>query len=484
MTQPPANSSGLLSRSDWSRKLLNPSSVALIGASADPSKLSGAIFANLQHGQAKLYPVNSKATDIAGVPCYPSVTAIPDEVDLAVIAVPSSAVLDVFETCVAKGIESVVVVTGGLGEIGEAGKEVERKLTALARASGVRILGPNTVGHYVPAIGLDTTFMPMERWLRPKAGPVAFVCQSGALGLDATEISRTYDAGVSAFVSLGNKADLNESDFVEMFAADEATRCIALYLEDFADGRAFAETCRRVAREKPIVVAKAGRSEAGSKAAALHTGALASSDRVVSGVLDQVGVVRAYDIVELVDLSLALTYGQPLHQPRLAVLTFAGGYGVMLSDYLTSPDRGIGGTLATLDPRTQERLRGKLLPYASVQNPVDLTGSANNAHFEAALAALEDDPNVDAIVISLVPYPPSVDERIVETVERWHERGTKPLVCMVTGLISASRIIRRLWKSGILAYPTPWQAARAVDALCQRGEFLTRLNESLESGEE
>ena len=463
---------------DWADRLLRPSTVAVVGASADPRKPGGAIFENLCRSAVRVYPINPRASHVAGRPCFASVLDVPDEVDMAVVAVPADVVSEVVDHCAQKGVGVIVVVSGGLGETGEAGKRAERRMAEAALSRGSRILGPNTVGVYVPGSRLDTTFIPGDRWQRPPVGPIALVCQSGALGLDAAELCSAYGVGISAMVSLGNKCDLNERDLVEALARDPSTRCIALYLESLTDGRAFVDVCRRVSPEKPIVVTKAGRSEAGARAAALHTGALAGSDRVLNGVLKQVGVVRAYDVGELVDSALALTYGRPLHRPRLAVLSCAGGYAVTLADYLTASERGLGASLAVLSERTVHRLREVTVPFAALENPIDLTGSVTNAAFNGALEALEQDPNVDAIVVSLVPYPPLLDEGVVDVLERWHRQGSKPLVTVVTGLVFGPRVLRRLWRAGALAYPTPWQAVRALDVLCQRGEYLRRLAES------
>ena len=458
----------------WARKLLAPQTVALVGASADPGKVGGAIFANLSGGRARLYPVNPKLTDIAGQPCFPTVMAIPGAIDLAIVAVPSDAVIDVVEQCARRGVGVVVIVSGGFAETGDTGIALETRLLELARAGGLRMLGPNSIGVYVPGSHLDATFESPARWRRPGPGPIALVCQSGAIGLDAAEVAGTCGVGISGFVSLGNKCDLNENDLVRAFAQDPDTRCIALYLEDFIAGREFVWECRRILPAKPIVVAKAGRSEAGARAAGLHTGALAVSDRVVHGALKQAGIVRAYDVVEMMDCAQALSCGRPLYQPRLAVLTAAGGYGVVLADYLTSQDAGLGATLATLEPRTEARLRAATVPFAAVRNPVDLTGSATNAMLGRALEALEADPGVDAIVVSLMPYAPQLDAGAADVIQYWHLNGPKPVITVVTGSAFVGTLVPQLWRVGALAYPTPLRAMRAIRALCQRGDYLRR----------
>lgn len=459
---------------DWSARLFDPASVSVIGASEDPRKPGGTIFGNLRASRARLYPVNPKASSIAGYPCYPSIRDVPESVDLAIVAVPASAVPTVVEQCVEKRAGVILVISGGFGETGAAGEEVERRLVALARSGGSRILGPNTVGVYVPSTSLDTTFILADRWRRPPVGPVALICQSGAIGLDASEALTASGSGVSAMVVLGNKCDLDENDFVEVFAEDPATRCIALYLEDFADGRRFFDVASRVSPNKPIVVAKTGLSEAGARAAMLHTGALAHSDRVVEGALKQAGVVRAADVADLADYARALCVADPPARPRLAVLTVAGGYGVLLADLLAGLDHGGGPTLATLDETTARRLREQALPFAATQNPIDLTGSVTNATLDQVLGTLEEAPTVDAILLALVPYPPLLDDGVVEIIERWHRQGPKPLIAVLTGHAFRERCLRRLRLAGVLAYDDPWRAARAVGALSQRGTYLRR----------
>ena len=460
---------------DWADKLFNPASVALIGASEDPHKVGGTVFRNLCASHARLYPVNPKLASLHGHTCYPSITQVPEVPDLAMVAVPTGAVASVVEECVVKGVRLIVVVSAGFGETGEKGKLAERRLVELARKSGARILGPNTMGVLRPAISLDTTFVPGERWHRPPPGPIALVCQSGALGVDGAEAAWLYGGGISVFVTLGNKCDLNECDMVEALAVDHATRCIAMYLEGFADGRRFIEICRLVTPHKPIVVLKGGRSDAGARAAALHTGSLAGSDRVVDGAFKQAGILRAYDVSELMDYAHALAFGPPLCRPRLGVLTCAGGFGVILADYLADPERPVGASLAEFGSETERRLRQVALSFASVRNPIDLTGSATNQMFDQALEILQDDPNVDAILVSLIPYPPLLDEGIVEVLDKWRRQGRKPLVAIVQGQVFLPHVLQRFWRAGVLAYPGLAQAVRAVGALCQRGEYLMRI---------
>lgn len=460
---------------DWPDKLFNPASIALIGASEDPHKVGGAVLRNLLASRARLYPVNPRLTSIEGCPCYPCISQVPEVPDLVLVAVPTSAVPPVVEECIAKGVRMIVVVSAGFGETGEEGKAAERRLVELARQGGARILGPNTMGVVVPAQGLDTGFVPSERWRRPPSGPIALVCQSGALGVDGAELAWLYGGGISVFVTLGNKCDLNESDLVEALAQDSSTRCIALYLEGFVDGRAFVDVCRRVSPHKPIVVLKGGRSPVGARAAALHTGSLAGSDRVVRGAFKQAGVHRAYDMAELMDYAHALAYGQPLYRPRLGVLTCAGGFGVVLADYLTDPERPIGASLAEFREETTRRLRQIALPFASVRNPIDLTGSATNAMFDAAVGVLQDDENVDALLVSLIPYPPLMDESIVEVIDKWRLQGSKPIVVALQGQVLMPQVLQRFWRAGVMAYPSLGQVVRAIEVLCQRGEYLRRL---------
>lgn len=299
--------------------LLRPKSVALIGASANPRKLSHIALKNLSKGRFKLFPVNPNDERILGLKCYPDVLSVPGHVDLAVISLPASASVEEVRQCVEKRVGAVIVSASGFGESGIEGKKLEAELKDAIRGSSTRLLGPNTMGVYVPSIGLDTLFIPKERSARPGKGTIAMLSQSGAVSVSFLEKAAEVGMGVSACIGLGNKIDINENELLQFLVEDRTTRCIALYLESFSDGRGFIDIAREAAKVKPLVVLKSGRTKAGSAAAMSHTGALASSsDVMVNGVMRQIGVVRAYDEVDLIDMAKALSYvGQNRRRPYM-----------------------------------------------------------------------------------------------------------------------------------------------------------------------
>jgi acyl-CoA synthetase (NDP forming) len=460
----------------------SPRTVAVVGASRDPAKIGHLVLKYLLESDARIYPVNPSADEILGHPCYPDLASIPGEVDLAVLAVPAATTVQMVRQCVDKGVGAIIAQASGFGETGEEGRRLEGEIRAILAAAPPgrrpRLLGPNTLGVYVPRRRLDTTFTLRERSPRPGPGDIAFISQSGAAAVCIMEGAATLGVGLSAFVGIGNKLDVDENELLDYFAQDPCTRAIALYLEGFRDGREFLERCRRITPHKPVVVLKTGRSATGARAAALHTGSLAGSDRVVEGALRQVGAFRAYDEEELVDLARALGHGRPLAGKRVAVLTTAGGLGVIATDLLESRDRGVGLELAPISLDGKARLRSVLVPFASVHNPIDLTANGSNEHYAASLEVLEAEPEVDAILCIMQFQSPFVDEGLAQLIIDWFQRGPKPMVVVTIGGELSQQGLRRVVQAGVPAYPSLWRAVRALAALYQRGQYLRRLDPS------
>jgi acetyl coenzyme A synthetase (ADP forming)-like protein len=351
--------------------------VAVIGASRRRDSIGGAVLHNLlnQPFQGPVYPVNPNATHVQSVPAYPSVEAIPSEVDLAIIVVPAAHVLEVAEACGRKGVKALVVISAGFKEIGGEGRKREEQLRNLARDYGMRMVGPNCLGilNTDPAVMLNATFAPVQ----PPHGRIAFSSQSGALGLAILDYARELNLGISHFVSVGNKADVSGNDLLEYWEQDKGTDLILFYLESFGNPAKFTQIARRVARKKPIVAVKSGRTPGGSRAATSHTGALAGSDAAVQALFHQSGVIRTDTIEELFDTALLLG-SQPIPSgPRVAILTNAGGPGIMAADAC----EGAGLVLPTLEPKTVKALRAFLPPEASTKNPVDMIASAEADSF-------------------------------------------------------------------------------------------------------
>lgn len=377
--------------------ILRPRAVAVIGASRDPNKIGGALLANLrrQGFTGPLYPVNNRTHEVQGLRCYPSVAAIGAPVDLAVVTVPAAAVEHELAECAHAGVHAAVVITAGFAETGEAGRAAEQRLFELVRRSGMRMVGPNCMGvlNTDPAVRLDATFAPVE----PPAGNIAMFSQSGALGIAIFDHLRIRALGLSSFVSGGNRADVSDNDLIAYWAEDPRTAVIVLYLESVS--RKFAYLAREVARIKPIVAVKSGRSAAGTRAASSHSASLANLDVAVDALFEQAGVVRTETLEELFDVA-AMFSSQPVPRgPRVGVVTNAGGPGILFADACEA--RGL--TLPALAPPTLAHLRSFLPGGAAYSNPVDMTAAASVEIFERTIAAVGNDPNVDSVAAIYIP---------------------------------------------------------------------------------
>ncbi len=380
--------------------IFSPRSVAVIGASRRRDSLGFLLVHNLVLAEftGAIYPVNPQANAIHSLKCYPDVGAIPDPVDLAVVVVPRPLVQGVVEGCLAKGVRGLVVITAGFAEVGGEGVALEQRLRETVRRAGVRMVGPNCMGviNTDEAVSMNATFSPTPA----RSGTIGFVSQSGALGVAVLNVAADLGIGLTQFVSMGNKADVSGNDLLEHWEDDPATHVIAMYLESFGNPRRFTQIAKRVGRKKPILVVKSGRTVEGARAASSHTGAIAGTDVTVSAFLDQCGVLRANTIEEMFDIARALDRCPLPDGNRVAIVTNAGGPGIMATDACVN----LGLEIATLSPDTRERLRGVLPAEASVANPVDMIASATDRDYEAALAAVLADPGVDmAMVINVTP---------------------------------------------------------------------------------
>lgn len=460
--------------------MLNPESVAVVGASHNPKKIGYVVVENLKNNnfQGKVYPINPKGGEILGFRVYPSIEDVPEEkIDLSVITLPAEVTVKIIGD-VAKKSKFIIPIAGGFGELGEEGKKREEKLLEEAKKYGARIVGPNTVGIYVPRTGVNTALVVPERSGFPGDGDIAFITQSGALGLLTMDSVSLYDVGFSAFVNLGNRIDVNENELLEFFGSDEKSKVIIMYIESFRDGREFMKIAKRVSKKKPIVVLKAGRTSRGGRAASLHTGALGGSDAVADGAFKQCGVIRAYDEVELVDYARALAYGKPIKGDRIAVVTTAGGVGVVTTDYIESKTPGIGMKMAELSDETKREIREEVVPFASVENPVDMTAQASDEHYDGVLEALNDDPNVDAILVYALFQTPLISEKLVDIITKWHRNGKKPMVVGSIGSDFALKMMRKFEKNRVPIYPTIERAVKALRVLRERAKILDYLEGS------
>ncbi|MEM1749081.1 MAG: CoA-binding protein, partial [Sulfolobales archaeon] len=308
-------------------KFFYPNSVAVVGASRDPSKVGYQLLYNLiSKYKGRVYPINPHVSEVLGLKAYPRITSVPDDIDLAVISVPASTVPSVMEDCSLKGVKNVIVISAGFKELGTVeGIEGERKIVEIAKKFGMRVIGPNCMGVYVPKIGLNTTFLNPDRMDFPEHGNISFISQSGAFGIAVLDWAAMRGIGISKFVSLGNKCDVDESDMLDYLVGDEDTQVITMYIEGVEVGRRFIKSLKSTTPVKPVVILKAGRSEEGVRAIASHTGSLAGADIVYDAAFKQCGVLRAYGMDELFDMALSLSLQPPAQGMRVGILTVGGG---------------------------------------------------------------------------------------------------------------------------------------------------------------
>ncbi|NJD98702.1 CoA-binding protein [Thermococcus sp. LS1] len=455
--------------------LFYPKSVAVIGASNVPGKIGNSIMRSITlNFDGKVYAVNVKGGEVEvngrKFPVYRSIKDIPDEVDVAVIAVPAKFVPDVIDECGEKGVKGAVVISAGFKEAGNI--ELEEELVKRAKKWGIRLVGPNCLGVTNLENGFDCNFNPPERQARPPFGKIAFMSQSGAFGAAILDWAANHMIGMSKFISLGNMADLDESDFMAYLGEDPKTGVITGYIEGVKDGRKFFETAKEVTLRKPVIIIKAGRTEAGAKAAASHTGSLAGSYKIYEAVFEQTGVLSAKSMRQLFNYAKALAMQKPAKGNRVAIVTNGGGAGVMMSDGLL--ERGM--KLAELSEETNEKFRkgieeGKLPHHMSYKNPIDVIGDAPSSRYEIAMRYALEDPNVDVLVVIALFQSPALDEGIVDAVAKMQEYG-KPIIFVAPGGDYPHRMARNIELKGVPVYETVEDGVDAVYALVKYGEWL------------
>jgi acetyl coenzyme A synthetase (ADP forming)-like protein len=442
----------------------NPRGVAVIGASRNPAKVGGSVLANLIAAgfRGRIVPVNARAETVQGLRAVPSILVAEPPVDLAVITLPAAQVLAVLKDCVTRDVGGAIVISAGFRETGEEGREREAELRRWLPGQPIRVLGPNCLGWIRPGRRLNATFAPGM----PLAGRIAFISHSGALAVAILDWSVARRMGFSLFVSLGNQADLTETDLLRAAASDPETRVIAAYLEGVADGRRFYETLRETAAVKPVVVLKTGRSAEGARAVSSHTGALAGSDRAFEAAVRQAGALRVESIEALFDVARALE-SQPLPRGRrLLVMTNGGGLGIIATDAA----RAAGLTMPTLDDAVQTRLRAVLPSMAGLTNPVDLVGDADAARFNAALHALGPPGFADAGLILMTAQATTDSAQVARAIVGGTRGWTIPVA---TAFVGGSRIApgaATLDEAGIPCYSFPERAVAALAGMAEVAE--------------
>lgn len=444
------------------KPLFSPQSIAVIGASRDLHSIGAALLGNLlRFGfRGKIYPVNPSSTELQGLRSFPQVDAIGQSVDLAVIAVPSPLVEQVVRDCAAANVKALVIISSGFAETSEEGKKRQLHITEFIRKNGMRMVGPNCLGvlNTDSHVSLNATFAPIF----PPRGNIGFLSQSGALGIAILDYTKAHNIGISTFVSVGNKADVSSNDLLAYWAKDEHTKVIALYLESFGKPRKFARIAPIVARQKPIVAVKSGRSAAGSRAASSHSAALANLDVAVDALFEQTGVIRTNTLEELFDV-VALLSTQPLPQgPRVGIITNAGGPAILLADALEAK----GLVVPELGSKTIEALRSFLPSQASFKNPVDMIASASPQDFQKTIHLVGADETIDALVIIYIPPLVTESEQIAEAIaiSAGMIPVTKPILTVFLSSKGVPPVLNGGPRGNLPAFSFPENAAQALAA--------------------
>jgi acetate---CoA ligase (ADP-forming) len=449
------------------RPFFEPSSVAVVGASARAGSIGGLLFRNILTGgyTGAAYPVNRSGEPVAGVRAYRSIEEIGDPIDLCVVCLPGERVIEAAEEALRAGTRALCVISAGFAETGPEGVERQEQLLALVRAHGARLVGPNCLGIATAAVAMNATFAP-----RPfPPGKIGFSSQSGALGLALLERAEARGLGLSGFVSIGNKADVSSNDLLEWWEEDAGTDLVLLYLESFGNPRKFARIARRLAREKPVLAMKSGRSRAGQKAAGSHTAALAGSDTAVDAVFRQAGVIRADTLSGLLDVAALLSCQPVPRGRRVAVLTNAGGLGILCADAC----EGAGLELPPPADATQAALLEFLPTEASVANPVDMLGSATADAFERALPLILADPGIDAVIVLFVPAASIEAADVGAAISRAAAQADQPDKPVLAAILAATGSPATLRSAAhVPAFSYPEAAAAALGRAAEYGEWL------------
>ena len=443
-----------------------PKSVAVIGATRDPRGLGGSVLNNIINAgyRGPIYPINPKAPEIAGLKAYPTVLDVPDDVDLAVVTTPARFVPQVTEECGRKGCRGMIIISAGFRETGPEGRKMEREVGHIAERYGMRIIGPNVLGVVDTYAPLNATFAAVM----PKQGRTAFMSQSGALMSAILDWSLGEGFGFSSMVSLGNKLDVDEIDLLEAWVNDPNTRVILGYLEGISDGQRFIQTAKRVTKQKPVLIIKSGTTAAGSRAISSHTGTLAGSDQAYRAAFAQSGIIRATSVQELFDYAFAFA-NQPVPQGNgVAVVTNAGGPGIMASD---AAER-LGLNIATLTPSTTEKLQAALPPQASAHNPVDVLGDALADRYATAIELVLQDPNVHSVVVLLTPQVMTDATNTAKAVAEVSRRYDKPVLASFMGAKEVAEGVAILSANNIPNYPFPERAMESLSAMVRYRRWL------------
>ncbi len=466
----------MLSASDL-EKILNPKSIAVVGASDVEGSVGFTLMKNLTElgYKGNIYPVNIRKPEILGLKAYQALSQLPETVDLAIIATPAKTVPAIVEECGEIGVKGLIIISAGFKEVGPEGKALEQKILDLKEKYSLRIVGPNCLGIIHPSINLNATFITKL----PASGSVAFISQSGALGSAILDLALKKNIGLSSFISVGSMIDVDFGDLIDYFGNDAETKSILMYVEGITDARRFISAARHFARTKPIIVAKSGRFSESAKAASSHTGALAGEDITYDAAFKRAGLVRVDEIADLFNATEVLS-GQPLPKgPNLAIITNAGGPGVMATDALVARQ----GKLAELSPETMDTLNKILPPYWSHGNPIDVLGDARASRYQPVIEACVDDPAVDGLLIIYTGQ--ATEDRAREIAEgvvkmRRTREVDKTILVSFMGYSTVEAANRIFSENSIPTYSTPEQAVKTYMYMYQYKRNLELLYETPE----
>lgn len=459
------NTEGVFMQKSKLKYLFNPQSIAIIGASSSPDKIGYRIVKNIveKNFKGKLYLVNPKGGYVFNLPIFKSVGELPTGIDLAIFMIPKSVIAPAIKSCINKSTKFIMILTAGFKEIGFDGIKLEEEIRKLIDQSSTRIIGPNCAGLCNTSNSLHATFE-----IYPNKGNISFISQSGSICSAFSSNLSVREAGISKYISLGNKLNVNEVDLIEYLGSDPETKCISLYLEDIADGRSLLQVAPKISLKKPIVALKSGYTLEGAKATFSHTGAMSGKDQVIDSAFRQMGIIRVNNLRELYDVSSAISILGPLKGNKIAIISDAGGPGVIATDAISF----LGLKLAKLSEKTQEILRSFLPSFASVRNPIDMTFTREENLYYRCIETLKYD-EVDIILITIPSHFDTKEELLSFLVEA-KKKIKIPLIVAWLCADEVEKQRRILWKAGIPTFIDPQQASICIKYLVWYGQWLNR----------
>jgi acetyl coenzyme A synthetase (ADP forming)-like protein len=447
-----------------------PKSIAVVGASRNSTKIGHEALKNIliSDYECEVYPINPKEKEILGEKCYKRLTDVPKDIDLVLISVPAKIVPQIMRDCVKKKVKNVIIISSGFSEVGN--EDLEDDLRSIIKNTNMRVLGPNVMGYKNSADGLDASFV----YGKARKGNLSLISQSGALGIGMIYLANNEFVGISKIIGVGNKIDIDDDDLIDYFAQDTDTKVIGLYIEAVKDGRKFMNSIKRC--KKPVLVVKAGISEAGARATASHTGSMAGSDKIYGAAIKQAGGIRCRDVVELFDMARALAGQPPAQGNRIGIVTNGGGVGILLTDACVAN----GLTVPKLSKKTYKKIDKFLPDIVKPNNPIDILGDAGFYRYESATRALLEDPNIDGIIVASVhggyARPQEFTGAILKMIRerKLHEEFKKPILAAWVGGKEFEDLVWDLKSAGVPIYPSSWRISRSMMGLYLEGQRLKR----------